>query len=281
MPLADFGNRLPQLSFEVFRTVDDFHELVRGVVLIPGSGEFVYAPEPVTRLGEGGERVYENVHTRQGGSDWRIGIDQLEAALPNAKSASLVVSWFGTDLRAADCEIRPGVEIAAKDNHPISWSVAGASRAGAHVVSLDEGRPAYGGTPSDQTVVAAIRDLTARGFSVTLNPFILMDVPEGNALPDPYDGSPSQPAYPWRGRITVDPAPGAVGSPDKTAAAADQIASFVGTCAPGDFSLSGDAGGLQRPCRVEPAPPGAALRLARQGRRRCRCVRHRLRAARA
>ncbi|HXF53619.1 MAG TPA: hypothetical protein VNK52_05790, partial [Hyphomicrobiaceae bacterium] len=121
LPLADFGNRLPQLSFEVFRTVDEFHKLVRGVVLIPGSGEFVYATEPVTRLGAGGERIYENVHTRQGGTDWRVAIDQLEAALPNATSASLVVSWFGTDLRAGHCELKPGVEIAAKNTHPLTW----------------------------------------------------------------------------------------------------------------------------------------------------------------
>jgi len=35
-------------------------------------------------------------------------------------------------------------------------------------------------------------------------------------------------------------APGEPGSPDKSAAAAAQVASFVGTAAPGDFSLSGD-----------------------------------------
>jgi hypothetical protein len=33
MPLAPYGNRLPQLSFEVFRAVDDFHHNVQGIVL--------------------------------------------------------------------------------------------------------------------------------------------------------------------------------------------------------------------------------------------------------
>ena len=47
-----------------------------------------------------------------------------------------------------------------------------------------------------------------------------MDVAADNTLPDPYTGSIVQPAYPWRGRITVTPAPGQPGTPDKTAAAA-------------------------------------------------------------
>src|SRR6185312_241124 len=99
---------------------------------------------------------------------------------------------------------------------------------------------ASGGTPSDQTVVAAIRDLKARDIKVTLTPFILMDVAEGNTLANPYGGT-GQPAYPWRGRITCHPAPGTVGSPDKTAMAAAQIAAFVGTASPADFSLAGDS----------------------------------------
>ena len=240
MPLAPYGNRLPQLSFEVFRAVDDFHRTVRGVVLIPGSGEFVYASQEVTRREAGGTQVAENVHTRQGGTDWTVSLDQLQASLPNAKSVSLVTSWFGTDLRAGHCQIRPAVEIANKKSQPITWKVAGQSRSEAHVVSLHEGRPAYGGTPSDQTVVAAIRDLKERGLSVTLTPFILMDVPADNALPNPYDGgAPGQPAYPWRGRITLSLAPGQPGSPDKTTAAAGEIASFVGNASVSDFTISG------------------------------------------
>lgn len=240
LALAGFGNRIPQLSFEVHRAVDELHGQVRGVVIIPGSGEFVYATEPVTRLGEGGARVYENVHTRQGGTDWQVAIDQLEATLPNAKSASLVVSWFGTDLRAGHCQVKPGVDIQGKSNAPTAWSVAGLQREEAHTVSVRDGRAAYGGTPSDDSVIAAIRDLRARGFSVTFTPFIMMDIGVGNSLPDPYSGASSQPVYPWRGRITINPAPGRSGTVDKTAAAADQIAAFAGTAAPSDFVISGD-----------------------------------------
>ncbi len=240
LALSTFGNRVPQLSFEVFRTSDAFASLVRGVVLIPGSGKFFAATEAVTRIGFAGERVSENVHTLVGGTDAVVAVDQLQAQLPNVGSVSLVTSWFGTDLRCGHCEIRPRVERAQKDTSPVEWSVAGLVRGTAQVVSQRLGEAAYGGTPSDQTIVDQMRALDARGLTVTLNPFILMDIPEVNALPNPIDGSASQPAYPWRGRITCDPAPGQAGTPDKTVAVATQLAGFIGTAQPSDFSLSND-----------------------------------------
>ncbi|MFA5951332.1 MAG: glycoside hydrolase/phage tail family protein [Hyphomicrobium sp.] len=237
MPLLDYGNRIPQLSFEVFRSIEKSGSEIRGVVLIPGTGEFVYAPEAVTKLVRPGQSESENVHTKQGTSDWSVSLEQMDALLPNVASVSLVVSWFGDDLRAGVCQLKPGVEIAAKNTKPLTWSVAGLNRSQARLISMQDGRPAYGGTPSDQTVIAAIQDLKARGLAVTLTPFILMDVPEDNTRPDPYSASASQPAFPWRGRITVSPAPGVAGTHDKTAAAAAEVAGFVGTAGPGDFSI--------------------------------------------
>ena len=237
LALAPFGNRIPQLSFEVHRAVDAFEAGVRTVTLIPGAGEFAYALEPVTRKLGAAANVSENVHTRQGGSDWTVALDQLQASLPNVGSVNLIVGWFGTDLRAGLCQIRPGVDSSGKITEPLTWSVAGLSRAQAHLVSQVEGRAAYGGTPSDETIVAAIEDLKARGFAVTLTPFVFMDIPAGNTLIDPYTGSTGQPAYPWRGRITVSPAPGEIGTPDKTAAAATEVAAFVGTADVADFAI--------------------------------------------
>ncbi len=54
LPLDSFGNRLPQLSFEVIRPSPDpgsMEQLVRAVNLIPAAGEFIYATETVTRTG--------------------------------------------------------------------------------------------------------------------------------------------------------------------------------------------------------------------------------------
>ncbi|HEX5998061.1 MAG TPA: glycoside hydrolase/phage tail family protein [Hyphomicrobiaceae bacterium] len=240
MPLADFGNRIPQLSFEVHRAVDSFNASIRAVTLIPGAGEFAYAQEPVTRRLGFATNVSENVHTRQGATDWSVALDQLQATLPNVTAVNLIVGWFGTDLSAGACEIRPGVDSAFKLTQPLTWRVAGLGRGTAHLVSEVDGRAAYGGTPSDQTVIGAIRDLKARGFTVTLTPFVFMDIPAGNALTDPYTGATGQPAYPWRGRITVSPAPGQPGSPDKTAASATQVAAFVGTASPADFAIDDD-----------------------------------------
>ena len=58
------------------------------------------------------------------------------------------------------------------------------------------GGAAFGGTPDDQSVAAAIKDLKARGLQVCLTPFILMDIPAGNTLPDPYSGGTGQAAIP-------------------------------------------------------------------------------------
>jgi hypothetical protein len=239
LPLTEFGNRLPQFSFEVARAVDTLEQDIRGVVLIPGAGEFAYAPTPVTRSVGRLTQVAENVATRQGGTDWQVSLGQLQSTLPNAKSVSLVVAWFGDDLRAGTCTLRPRVDRTDKiTSEP--WSVAGLTRATALTVSQHDGRAAYGGTPSDATVVAALKDLRARGLSPVFSPFLLMDVPVGNGLPDPYTSAPSQPAYPWRGRVTVSPAAGLPGSPDRTAAAATQIAAFVGTAQPADFAIVGE-----------------------------------------
>jgi hypothetical protein len=81
MPLAAFGNRLPQLNFEVFRAVDDFEKLVRAVTLIPSAGEFVYEDDSVIRVANG-QTISENLHTAQGGTDWKVALNQLEDQLP-------------------------------------------------------------------------------------------------------------------------------------------------------------------------------------------------------
>ena len=70
---------------------------------------------------------------------------------------------------------------------------------------------------------------------VVFYPFIMMELVSGNARPDPWTGASSQPAFPWRGRITLSTAPGRPGSPDQTPAAAAEVASFFGSAAPGDF----------------------------------------------
>ncbi len=255
LALESFGNRLPQLSFEVIRPSPDpgaMERVVRAVNLIPSAGEFVYATETVTRTtaapglwgssGGNGTSTPENENSVEGLPDLVASLNRLDAALPDCEAVSLVVSWFGTDLRAGNCQIKPGVESATKTTTPMDWWVNGVTRAAAHVVSTVDGGPAYGGTPTDAAVVHAIQELKARGKRVTFYPFILMDIPAANTLPNPYSPNgttPGQPVYPWRGRITCAPAAGFAGTVDKTAAAGTQVAAFFGSATPGQFAVSG------------------------------------------
>lgn len=206
MPVDQFGARMPQLSFEVVRpageAADRLENVARAVNMIPGSGEFALSTDIVRRkIGPGRERA-ENLHGAEAKSDFEASLDQLEAELSNVTRVNLVVAWFGSDLRCGECGIRPGVEIASKITKPHAWSVAGIARDDAYVVSATAGRPNYGGTPSDTSVRQAIAALKARGYHVTLYPFLLMDIPLGNGLLDPYGGA-EQAAFPWRGRITT------------------------------------------------------------------------------
>lgn len=246
LPLENFGAAIPQLSFEIVRPAPAatngprFEERVKAVCLIPGAGEFVYAATPVMRRLGPGQETAENAHAEAGRANLLVSLDQVAADLPNCETVFLVVAWFGDDLRCGACDIRPGVEAAAKETRPRPWRAGGVTRSGARLVSTHDGAPAFGGTPSDDSVLQAIAELKARGYRVALYPFLLMDVPAGNALPDPYGGA-EQAAYPWRGRITLDPAPGQPGSPDKTSAATAQVDAFFGAAAPADFAVSDGA----------------------------------------
>jgi hypothetical protein len=225
LPLENFGNRIPQLSFEIVRPVGELERMVRAVTLIPGTTEFGYDTNTVTQSLGPGRSAPENRHVTTAPSDVVAALDDLQAVCPNLERVSIVVAWFGNDLRAAHCEIRPGVDSAIKQTFGGTWAVAGLSRESAHLVSTIDGRPAYGGTPSDDSVRHLIAELKSRDIKVTLYPFVVMDIPTDNTLPDPSGGT-SQPAYPWRGRITCDPAPGQPDSSDGTSEAAAQIDAF-------------------------------------------------------
>ncbi len=244
LPLAPYGNRVPQLSFEVIRPVaqpiaaryPDLSRLINGVAIIPGTGEYALATTPVYYdYGTGAKRT-ANKNTLSGKTDFATELEDLNAELPQAQAASLVVSWFGDDLRCGNCTLRPKVEQTSYDGAGMPWRVSGQTRASALEVPKLEGRSVYGGTPSDQSVIEAIAALNAAGKSVTFYPFILMDQLTGNTLPDPYSDASSQPALPWRGRITGSVAPGRAGSPDGTPAATSEIDEFFGTANAAHFS---------------------------------------------
>ncbi len=240
LPLDDFGNALPQLTFEVIRPTGRLEGMMRGVTLIPGATEFGYATSEVTSEPAKGVTWAENRHAATATSDVAAALDELQAVCPRLESVAVVAAWFGDDLRAGSCTVRPKVDQPVKTTRGMEWSVAGATRGAAALTSRVDGKPAFGGTPSDASVLELIASLKARGLAVTFYPFVMMDIPQGNALPNP-EGGTAQPAYPWRGRITCHPGRGAVGSPYGTAAAAAQVANFVGTAQRNQFAVAGGA----------------------------------------
>jgi hypothetical protein len=228
LPLADYGNRIPQFTFEVIRPVNGLCEAIRAVDLIPGAGEFIFDPHTVTVDFGFGRSGAANRNQLRNTGDVVASLDALQALCPNLRRVAVVATWFGTDLRAAQCRIAPKTEIAAKRTTGDVWRVGSLTREAAATVSTlaDGTTPAFGGTPSDAGIQRLFLDLSSRGLEIVLYPFVMMDVPPGNALPDPHRPGATQPAYPWRGRITCDPAPGQPGSPDGTDAAARQVAAF-------------------------------------------------------
>jgi hypothetical protein len=236
-PLEAYGNRLPQMTFEVVRPVHGLCQRIQAITLIPGSGEHVYETQEISVQNAGISRLPNRTQLTHA-TNWSASLDALQALCPNLKHVSLIVSWFGNDLRAGQCTIKPLAEINGQDSVRYPWSVAGLNRAQAGTVSAYNGGSAFGGTPSDQSVIRAIRDLKSRGISVTLYPFIMMDIPSDNLLSNPWCASGYQPAYPWRGRITCAPAIGQPNSVDSTVAAQNQVAQFMGSVAAQQFLVS-------------------------------------------
>jgi hypothetical protein len=248
LALAPFGNRVPQFSFEVVRLAQGtraglekgLSQAVRSVAMIPGTGEYALATTKV-RYDEGpGVNGIANVHTAAEKSDFRVSLNQLHEEIPHCKSVSLVVSWFGNDLRCASCDLRPKVEQKTSDGISMPWRAGGIGRANAQVVPRVDDRPIYGGTPTDQSVIQAIQVIRGAGQEVMFYPFILMEQLEGNQRRDPWSGEIGQPALPWRGRITLSVAPGRDGTPDRTSAAEGEVDTFFGSARLQDFTVEGD-----------------------------------------
>ena len=202
-PLADFGNRIPNFTFEVTRRVaqqdveaDSVESMIRSIMLIPGSGEFVYDTQTEYKIGgvdasgtvvQSGYQTLLNQHTPQGKANVEVALDQLQETLPNLEWVGIVVNWFGTSMDIGTCEIWPCVEYQAGiATTPASWSVAGFDRASARQIGSDGTVLRYGGTPDDASLLRLIASLRARNLKVFFYPQLLMDIA----------------GKPWRGNLT-------------------------------------------------------------------------------
>jgi hypothetical protein len=196
-----------------------FSAAVKGVTLIPATGDFAYATTEVRF--DLGDASYTSLNRHSSdentGTDFSRSLDELQSQLPNCGAVSIFAAWFGDNLRAEACTIQPKVDSRSKITEPLNWQVSGTGRGEAAMISTVYGQPAYGSTPSDNSILEAISDLKQRDFTVAFTPFLLMDIPSDRAAP----------AYPWRGRITA--------ASDMTPAAANDVQTFSGSAQPKDF----------------------------------------------
>lgn len=202
-PLAAFGNRIPNFSFEVTKRVSQtdvaeqtVEEMVTSLMMIPGSGEFVYDTALTYKLGgqyvngvwaQQGAQTPMNVHTPTGKSNVEVAVDQMTETFPNLEWVGVVVNWFATSLDVATAEVFPCVEYSdAVSTTPNLWGCAGYNRATARLISYEDGSPRYGGTPDDGSIVRLLTLLRAKGYKIFLYPMMLVDAV----------------GKPWRGHMT-------------------------------------------------------------------------------
>lgn len=202
-PLGDFGNRIPNFTFEVKKKAlyaeydgQILEDMITGMVMIPGAGEYVYDTAVQNKLSgalvddawvQQGNQSAINMHNPTGAANALLALDQLQATCANLEWISVVVSWFGTDMDAGDCIVVPGVEYqTGAITSPDEWAVAGFTRATARQITLVNGAPQYGGTPDDNSIIRFVDEVKDRGLKVTFYPMLFMDVS----------------GKPWRGNLT-------------------------------------------------------------------------------
>jgi hypothetical protein len=202
-PLANFGNRIPNFSFEVTRKTPQndvsaapVEAMVKSIMLIPGSGEFVYDTQAEYKINrtttsggvaQSGYQIALNQHTPEGKANVLVALDQMQETFPNLEWVGVVVNWFGTSMDIAACDIWPCVEYQANtQTTPDDWQVAGFNRASARLIGADAGKARYGGTPDDGSIIRLLTELRARGLKIFFYPQMLMDVA----------------GKPWRGNLT-------------------------------------------------------------------------------
>jgi hypothetical protein len=205
-PLSDYGNRIPNFTFEVRRTVrpvPSVEDLVKDIILIPGSGEYVYSIVPSQKysvtLDALGNPVQTdvatnvNVHNFDGVPNVKLALDQLQSTFPNLEWVAVVVNWFITSKNMGSSTVIPKIENADNRVTPNEWVVGGFTRTNAQEVQrFPDGSVTYGGTPTDRSIIELLSELKARGLKVLFYPMPLVDTTDEMAGEDD---------KPWRGRL--------------------------------------------------------------------------------
>ncbi len=207
LKLGEFGNRVPSFLFEVKRKIKinnpdgerPIEDRIKAMVMIPGSGEFVYDTQVQAKLPRNYnpkfghfnfQKTKINQNNREGKADCLVALDQLKDTCSNLEWVAPVVSWYTSSVNAAGAKILPGVEYKEGSSTPDQWRVAGYDRDNAHLITKNKyADPIYGGTSNDLSILRYLDTLKNYGYKVMFYPMVLVDLPY----------------KPWRGRITGTP----------------------------------------------------------------------------
>ncbi|MGB4191012.1 MAG: glycoside hydrolase TIM-barrel-like domain-containing protein [Rickettsiales bacterium] len=207
LQLGEFGNQIPNFLFEVRRklkiqdlsTEIALEERIKAMIMIPGSGEFVYDTQVQSKVPKNYNPKYGNFNfqktkinqnNRENKADCLVALDQLKDTCPNLQWVAPVVGWFVTNTNAGNCRILPGVEYNESSTLPDAWQVAHYNRENAHLISKNQfSGPIYGGTTNDLSILRYLDSLKNYGYKIMFYPMIFVD----------------QHHKPWRGRITGTP----------------------------------------------------------------------------
>ena len=210
--LTDYGNRIPNFTFEVVRNVfqeNMVQDKIKEIICIPGSGEFVYDTVPnyycVSHFKNGvleptGKKRAANISTISQKADALMAMEHLKATCKNIQWISPVVNWFVDSDVAGTSDIKPKTEFPADKNnvewgywesYPNLWGCNIWNRRTApHTKTIPEYNiMTYGGTPSDSSIVRYLNYCkNTLHYNIMLYPMLLVD-----------QVSPT--LKPWRGRI--------------------------------------------------------------------------------
>ena len=200
LPLADFNDNIPGFTFEVTRKANvtrdvSVEDLVKSIVMIPGSGEYVYDTKiqeksVITSFGAVISTTKINSHNHYNIANSVYSLNQLQMTCENIEWVSPVICWFGDNLDANKCIIRPAVEFKEKGlKYSEEWKVGKYDRNTAYEITKDDHQnPIYGGSVNDASVIRYLIELKSRKLKIMFNPMFFLDVPQ----------------KPWRGRLTCE-----------------------------------------------------------------------------
>ncbi|MEZ5691473.1 MAG: glycoside hydrolase TIM-barrel-like domain-containing protein [Rickettsiales bacterium] len=192
-PLADYGNRIPNFTFEVKKKFlyadyegETAEDMISAVAMIPAAGEFVYDTQVVNKVSgvqvgtewaQQGNIQPVNSHNVNGIANSLLSLNQLEQTCPNIGWVSVVIAWFADNMDIASCSIKPGVEYKeGATTSPNIWSAATYNRSTARLITQINNIPQYGGTPDDASILRYLDELKVRGYNVMFYPILFMDL---------------------------------------------------------------------------------------------------------